>query len=82
MPMFDGDAIFFRALERDAYQKLVHGQDCGWSKFVTGRVEAVDVEGNHITMLQEPNVEVIGRVLRAELDRVSRDRAPTTARNT
>jgi amino acid adenylation domain-containing protein len=68
MPMFDGDVIFFRALERDEFMRLVSGKDCGWSRFVTGRVEALDVEGGHITMLQEPNVQAIGRLLRSELD--------------
>jgi amino acid adenylation domain-containing protein len=68
IPSYDGNAIFFRAVDCSEYRKLVDGPDCGWSRFIKGRLHTVDAHGTHITMLQKPNVEVIGHELRQALD--------------
>ncbi len=66
---YDGDVVYFRALDRSEYQKLVDGNDCGWSQLVNGKLDVVETPGGHITMLQQPNVEIIAQRLRKELDR-------------
>ncbi len=71
MPCYDGDAIFFRALDCSEYRKLVDGPDCGWTRFIKGQLDKVGVPGGHVTMLQAPNVEAIGHKIRQALDDVT-----------
>ena len=69
MLQYDGDVVYFKAHDRSEYQKLVDGNDCGWSQFVNGTLDVVQTPGGHITMLQQPNVEIIAQRLRDEFDR-------------
>jgi thioesterase domain-containing protein/acyl carrier protein len=39
----------------------------GWSEWVTGPLEVAEVPGNHISLLQEPNVRRLAEVLRHHL---------------
>lgn len=43
----------------------------GWSRFVSGELEAVDVPGGHSSMLQRPYVSGLARVLAMYLDPLS-----------
>ena len=68
MPSYAGSAMFFRALEMRGFR--ADGPDCGWSRYVNGRLETFDALGNHSTMLRSPNVRQLANPIRAALDRV------------
>ncbi len=43
----------------------------GWGPFAAGGIEVIDVPGDHMSMLAEPNVETLAEVVRESLDRAS-----------
>ncbi|HJV96740.1 MAG TPA: AMP-binding protein, partial [Albitalea sp.] len=56
----------------------------GWERHITGPVQAVDVLGGHVSMLQEPNVKTLARELQERIDialarTAARRRAPAAA---
>ncbi|EGJ28874.1 MULTISPECIES: amino acid adenylation domain-containing protein [Moorena] len=62
---YNGTGILFQATEGEA----ANAQDAslGWADLVTGGTELHWVPGNHTTMFQEPNVEVLAQTLRTTL---------------
>jgi thioesterase domain-containing protein/acyl carrier protein len=61
---YSGRAVLFRALERDAFD---YSDRCmGWSTF-TEQLEIFDVPGDHLGILQQPNVSVLAKKLQTYL---------------
>jgi thioesterase domain-containing protein len=51
------------------YRLLLEDEVFGWREVIR-ELDVIDVDGGHSTMLQEPNVEEIARVVRAAFERV------------
>ncbi len=66
---YPGDVLFLRAAER--------GMDpmAGWAGTLVGNVALVDVPGNHSSMLEMPQAEVLAGVLGARLEAAQADLA-------
>jgi thioesterase domain-containing protein len=43
----------------------------GWEPRIAGVIQAIDVPGGHVSMLQEPHVETLARKLQEQIDRAS-----------
>jgi aspartate racemase len=63
-----GRITLFRALERGA--AVYQDPQLGWGVFALGGVEIHPVPGDHVSLLEEPQVRVLAERLRACLDRV------------
>jgi thioesterase domain-containing protein len=63
---YPGRLTLFRAGTRP----LFHSQsaDLGWSECVTGGVEIRSIPGHHVSILKEPNVQVLARNLQSAAD--------------
>lgn len=72
MPCYNGDALFFRAAERSEFREITDRPDCGWKKKIMGNLQTFEIDGNHISMLEKPNVEKAAKILKAELDSLTR----------
>lgn len=75
---FSGKLLLLRATQADPRQEAQGFTDTpasqttsdellGWGRRSTSGVDVVDVPGGHSSMLQDPNVEVLGQVLRARI---------------
>jgi hypothetical protein len=62
---YAGDTALFQPIERPT----IFDYRPGWADTVRGELLAFDVPGGHHTMLQQPNVRVLGEKLRAWLER-------------
>jgi len=56
---YPGEAILIAAAEREQTVDQVRR----WHRFVTGQLTAVEVSGDHVSMMQEPNVAELGGIL-------------------
>jgi acyl transferase domain-containing protein/thioesterase domain-containing protein len=69
-----GDVVLFRAMQGDgsaadeAYVHIYADPLLGWGPRVDGHIVAHDVPGGHSSMLQEPHVGVLARVMQASID--------------
>lgn len=54
---YPGRISLFRAVDNTDNTGLE--PDLGWSKFSASKVEVIEVPGDHISMMQEPNVKVL-----------------------
>jgi oxalate---CoA ligase len=70
---YDGKAILFRAT--GATTSTSGDPTLGWSEGVRGGLEIVDVPGDHFSVVDEPNVQVLARELAARL-RAAANRPP------
>ena len=63
---YAGRLVLFRAKMRP----LLHGftPDLNWRQVVTGGVEVIQVPGNHGSILQRPNVDLLATQVQAVLD--------------
>jgi aspartate racemase len=62
--VYPGEVILFKAANPvDAHTSSV-APDGGWGKLVTGGMEIYDVPGDHLSILQEPNVKVLAERLK------------------
>jgi thioesterase domain-containing protein len=62
--------VLFRAIEaagQPGFRHLYEEPCFGWSEHVAGEFTAIDVPGDHSTLLQEPHVAAVARELRALL---------------
>ena len=64
---YAGRVLFFRSADRLAC--FGGTLDFGWGRFVQGGIESYVVPGDHISMLQEPNVAQLAQHLEAFLER-------------
>jgi surfactin family lipopeptide synthetase C len=69
---YSGRVVLFRSSELPAdlpADAVLPPQDLGWSELVQGGVEVISVPGNHLTMVEMPQVAVLAERLQACLDR-------------
>jgi thioesterase domain-containing protein len=60
-----GNAILFRA--KDELAQYVN-PNLGWDKFVLGRLQVREVSGDHDTLMQEPHIGMLARMLASILE--------------
>ncbi|WP_053233500.1 non-ribosomal peptide synthetase [Sandaracinus amylolyticus] len=66
---YEGDIVVFRATEDVYYTPRFHHEArLGWRDAVFGAVQIVDVPGDHLTLLQEPNVCAVAEEVRWRID--------------
>jgi amino acid adenylation domain-containing protein len=46
--------------------------DSGWGKLVSGRVEVIEIPGNHDNIIREPRIRLLAAALGAEMDKTDR----------
>jgi amino acid adenylation domain-containing protein len=62
--VYPGEVILFKAANPvDAHTSYVE-HDGGWGKLAAGGMEIYDVPGDHLSILQEPNVKVLAEQLK------------------
>ena len=68
--VYPGRAILFKAVE----SAILFGDDreMGWGEVVKGGIEIYDIPSDHLGMLKEPHVQLIGETLQAIVDRTYR----------
>jgi amino acid adenylation domain-containing protein len=54
--LYPGSAVLFRA--KDEVRSKTD-RDLGWAELISGGLEIVDIPGGHLTLFDEPNVEVL-----------------------
>ncbi|MCA1993217.1 MAG: amino acid adenylation domain-containing protein [Coleofasciculus sp. S288] len=72
IPPYPGKVTLFRSLEHPDNLLPYHFLDpqLGWSRAAIGGLDIYDIPGDHLGILQEPNVRVLAKKLKACLDRV------------
>ena len=71
--VYFGSATWFRATEKGL--RGVDNPTDDWSKWVTGGVEVHDIEGDHGSILKEPDVSFLAESLRSCLNKAEQERA-------
>jgi thioesterase domain-containing protein len=69
---YPGRAVLFRSTELPAdlpADAVLPPQDLGWGEVAQGGVEVISVPGNHLTMVEIPQVAVLAERLQARLNR-------------
>ncbi|MEG4962425.1 MULTISPECIES: amino acid adenylation domain-containing protein [unclassified Microcoleus] len=61
---YPGRAILFRAMEESHFSTLEN-----WNELLVGGLDIYDIPGNHLTILQEPNVPLLAEKMRLHIDR-------------
>jgi aspartate racemase len=57
---FYGDAVLFKTLDRGGiFLQEIMSEDLGWSEFVHGRLEVIDIPGHHLDMWEEPTIHLL-----------------------
>ncbi len=64
---YPGRVILFRALDREKADGWEVERACGWDHVVTGKLDVIDVPGEHSGILQPPFVATVARQLRVAL---------------
>lgn len=70
--LFAGDVHYFRAAEKNEFEKDLVPPDYNWSRFVHGRCYVHEVPGGHISMLASPAVDKVARLVRVALEQCVR----------
>jgi amino acid adenylation domain-containing protein len=65
--VYPGPAILFKAVET----AILFGADreLGWGEIIAGGIEVYEIPSNHLGMLKEPHVQLLGEALQAVIDR-------------
>lgn len=63
-PVFNGDALFFRAAQRQPEQPEWHL----WQRYITGRIQVIDIDCHHFNMHFAQPMQRIGALLATHLD--------------
>jgi amino acid adenylation domain-containing protein len=66
-PKYAGDVVLFRAKDVSEYPGLAIDPDLGWRRFMLGKLEIIDMPGNHLGILRAPNVYKLAAVIRARV---------------
>ena len=66
--VYEGDAVLFRAQEQEIQSD--YDPVLWWHEVLRGRVDVIDVPGDHHAIIREPGVYDLARKLRECLDRV------------
>ena len=61
MRPYPGKIILIRALDGGVEAEGVNNPDHGWGKYAQGGVQCVDVPGDHVGVLKQPNVKVLAQ---------------------
>lgn len=70
--MYSGQVVYFTCKEKDARQLTVRlMRPTAWKHWIENGIEIYEVPGGHITMTQEPHVQVLAEELNACLEAVS-----------
>ena len=69
--VYPGQATLFRT--RHQPTAVYYNPQLGWSSLVVGGLEIYDVPGLHLTVLEEPHVQVLAEKLRACIDEALED---------
>ncbi|MGE5401206.1 MAG: hypothetical protein ACM3S2_12445, partial [Ignavibacteriales bacterium] len=64
---FPGEITLFRSEENSANN--AQSLDMGWGNYAAKGINIVDIQGNHISMMQPPNVKLLAGHLNAALIR-------------
>ncbi len=62
---YSGTMTLFRATELAFYSQAYLAADLGWRNLVRGGLERIDVPGSHMTMVEEPHVQVLAAQFKA-----------------
>jgi amino acid adenylation domain-containing protein len=61
---YPGRAILFRAIDESHFSTLAN-----WNELFIGGLDTYDIPGNHLTILQKPNVHLLAEKMRLHIDR-------------
>ncbi|AFZ04852.1 amino acid adenylation domain protein [Oscillatoria nigro-viridis PCC 7112] len=61
---YPGRAILFRAMEESHFSTLEN-----WNEYLVGGLDIYDIPGNHLSILQKPNVHLLAEKMRVHIDR-------------
>jgi amino acid adenylation domain-containing protein len=75
---YRGDVLIFRASER--YLKPFDDYYLGWGSITRGGIECFEIEGDHMSILEQPAVELLAKKLDAKLLELSTQR-PNSSRS-
>ncbi len=64
---YEGTAVLFRAEDDPSSNRAATSQDLGWQQLV-GQLRIHSIPGSHLSMLSEPNVQILGRQLQHCID--------------
>lgn len=68
---YPGQVVIFRATDRDDAATTFTPPDLGWGQFAQGELTLYDTPGDHLSILREPHVQLLGRQLHHCLQSVS-----------
>jgi amino acid adenylation domain-containing protein len=63
---YSGNLAVFKSMQTNARMSAFGDFDCklGWSELATGEFEMIEIPGDHLGILQEPNVAILAQELR------------------
>ncbi|MEG4318851.1 MULTISPECIES: amino acid adenylation domain-containing protein [unclassified Microcoleus] len=61
---YPGRAILFRAMDESHFSTLEN-----WNELLLGGLDIYDIPGNHLSILQKPNVHLLAEKMRVHIDR-------------
>lgn len=64
---YSGSVLLFRAIERSAFEP--DDYSLGWDSLALGDFQIIDIPGDHLSILQDPQVQVLADHLQQHLDR-------------
>ncbi|WP_404784945.1 amino acid adenylation domain-containing protein [Altericista sp. CCNU0014] len=70
---YRGQAVMFRALDAQADESMSLDPNLGWKPYLNDSMAVYDVPGDHLGILLEPNVGIIGQHLKHLLDKAHQD---------
>ena len=65
---YDGDLYLFRAKDRRFY--IEDFEFFGWRPFILGKINTLDVPGDHLNLFNPPNGETLAKILQQLLDEI------------
>jgi amino acid adenylation domain-containing protein len=77
--VYPGRMTLFRAMEQ--LPEWEHDPQLGWEDLATGGLVIHDVPGNHLTLIQEPNVRALAEQLNACLEKAQDHGPPASSSN-
>ncbi len=66
--VYPGRIVFLQAKDQQVSIKFGADPRSGWAEFAAGGVEVHEIPGDHVGMLEEPNVRVVAEAFRLYLD--------------
>jgi non-ribosomal peptide synthetase component F/thioesterase domain-containing protein/acyl carrier protein len=66
---YSGKVTLFRAMQRSQFEAIAIDPTFGWDTLALDGVETYDIPGDHLGILQEPNVQILAKDLKDCIDR-------------